>query len=215
MSYSGWIRIYRKITQNGVYRDSYAVHLLLHLLLTANKEGMAKVSLRQLSKDLGMSPAIARRRLDKLRSNDIISCTPSRDGTEVTILNFVTYQQPKDEQPKEQPSEPPQQPQEPHSPHKNRSQCFRPPSVAMVAEYCQQRGNGIDPQAFVDFYISKGWMIGKNKMKDWKAAVRTWEQKRKKDGTYKQTASQYQYQEGAKAIQALLQRGAKKHGFEI
>ena len=36
-------------------------------------------------------------------------------------------------------------------------------------------GNGIDAQAFVDFYASKGWMIGKNKMKDWKAAVRTWE----------------------------------------
>ena len=37
------------------------------------------------------------------------------------------------------------------------------------------RHNNVDPEKFVDFYAAKGWMIGKNKMKDWKAAVRTWE----------------------------------------
>ena len=52
---------------------------------------------------------------------------------------------------------------------------FIPPTVDEVASYCQERGNGIDPEAFVDFYASKGWMVGKNPMKDWKAAVRTWE----------------------------------------
>lgn len=50
-----------------------------------------------------------------------------------------------------------------------------PPTVDEVAAYCQERGNGLDPEAFVDFYASKGWMVGKNLMKDWKAAVRTWE----------------------------------------
>ena len=47
----------------------------------------------------------------------------------------------------------------------------------MVRAYCQERGNKVDPQAFVDFYESKGWMVGKNKMKNWKAAVRTWVRK--------------------------------------
>lgn len=56
---------------------------------------------------------------------------------------------------------------------------FVPPTVEEVADYCRERGNGIDAQHFVDFYDSKGWMIGKNKMKDWKAAVRNWEQRRK------------------------------------
>lgn len=37
------------------------------------------------------------------------------------------------------------------------------------------RHNNVDPEKFIDFYSAKGWMIGKNKMKDWKAAVRTWE----------------------------------------
>lgn len=52
---------------------------------------------------------------------------------------------------------------------------FRPPTVDEVKAYCDERGNSVDAQSFVDFYESKGWMIGKNKMKDWKAAVRTWE----------------------------------------
>lgn len=52
---------------------------------------------------------------------------------------------------------------------------FVPPTVEEVQAYCIERGNRVNPDAFVDFYSAKGWMVGKNKMKDWKAAVRTWE----------------------------------------
>lgn len=52
---------------------------------------------------------------------------------------------------------------------------FRPPTTQEVKDYCEQRGNSIDAEYFVDFYASKNWMVGKNKMKDWKACVRTWE----------------------------------------
>lgn len=52
---------------------------------------------------------------------------------------------------------------------------FTPPSLEEVRDYCRERGNTVDPGKFIDFYESKGWMVGKNKMKDWKAAVRTWE----------------------------------------
>ena len=48
-----------------------------------------------------------------------------------------------------------------------------------MRDYCESRGNSVDPQAFVDFYESNGWRVGKNPMKDWRAAVRTWEAKRK------------------------------------
>ena len=50
---------------------------------------------------------------------------------------------------------------------------FYPPTLDEVKQYCEERKNNIDPMAFIDFYSSKGWMIGKNRMKDWKAAVRT------------------------------------------
>lgn len=56
---------------------------------------------------------------------------------------------------------------------------FSPPSVEEVRQYCEERNNGIDAERFVNFYESKGWMVGKNKMKDWKASVRTWEKMNK------------------------------------
>ncbi len=59
---------------------------------------------------------------------------------------------------------------------KKKASAFRPPTVEEVKEYCYQRGNNVDPVRFVNFYASKGWYVGKNKMKDWKAAVITWEQ---------------------------------------
>ena len=61
---------------------------------------------------------------------------------------------------------------------KKKSDRFTPPSLEDVQNYCLERNNSVDPQAFIDFYASKGWMVGKNKMKDWKAAVRTWERNR-------------------------------------
>lgn len=54
---------------------------------------------------------------------------------------------------------------------------FKPPTVEDVSKYCLDRGNSIDPEAFIDFYTARGWLIGKNKMKDWKAAIRTWERR--------------------------------------
>lgn len=60
---------------------------------------------------------------------------------------------------------------------------FSPPSVEDVAAYCQERKNGIDADAFVDYYSARAWMLGKTKMKDWKAAVRTWERNRKGGGS--------------------------------
>lgn len=68
----------------------------------------------------------------------------------------------------------------------SKRKCFAPPTVEEVRAYCQERGNNIDSQRFVDFYESKGWFVGKNKMKDWKAAVRNWES-RDKQNTPKQS----------------------------
>jgi len=54
---------------------------------------------------------------------------------------------------------------------------FKKPTLDEVKEYCEERNNGIDAETFINFYESKGWMVGKNKMKDWKACIRTWEKK--------------------------------------
>ena len=52
---------------------------------------------------------------------------------------------------------------------------FKPPSIEEVQAYCLERNNSVNAQRFIDHYTSNGWMVGKNKMKDWKAAIRTWE----------------------------------------
>ena len=58
---------------------------------------------------------------------------------------------------------------------------FIPPSVDEVRTYCTERGNGVDAERFVDYYTARGWLAGKSKMKDWKAAVRTWERNDRED----------------------------------
>lgn len=63
----------------------------------------------------------------------------------------------------------------PISPKGEKQKRFVPPSLDEVHAYCKERNNRVDPQRFIDHYTSNGWMVGKNKMKDWKAAVRTWE----------------------------------------
>ena len=75
---------------------------------------------------------------------------------------------------------------------------FQPPSVDEVEAYCKERGNSVDPQNFVDWYTANGWKVGKNPMKDWKAAVRTWERstvkKETKSPSKYMTAEEYNKQ---------------------
>ena len=73
----------------------------------------------------------------------------------------------------------------------NNKKTFTPPSVSDVSDYCTLNGYGIDPESFVDFYASKGWMVGKNKMKDWKASVRTWVRSQRQESTAKGSKNQF------------------------
>ena len=94
------------------------------------------------------------------------------------------------EQNPEKPTETEQNPEKPYIKDKNKdidkekeknsNRRFTPPSIQEVTDYCLERGNGINPQAFIDFYASKGWKVGSQPMKDWRACVRTWEQRERK-----------------------------------
>lgn len=65
----------------------------------------------------------------------------------------------------------------PESTPQKKTSRFIPPTEEEVKQYCLENGYTLDTQRFVDFYECKGWMVGKNKMKNWKAAVRTWARK--------------------------------------
>ena len=64
-----------------------------------------------------------------------------------------------------------------------------PPTLEMVKEYCLERGNSVDAEKFYDFYESKGWFVGKDKMKDWQASIRTWERSDKSVTSKSKTVS--------------------------
>ena len=64
---------------------------------------------------------------------------------------------------------------------------FTPPSLEDVQAYCLERNNNVDAERFIDYYQSNGWMVGRNKMKDWKSAVRTWEKNNYSNPPKKQT----------------------------
>ena len=66
-----------------------------------------------------------------------------------------------------------------------KSKRFAKPTLDEVQTYCQERQNNVDPESFVDFYESKGWKVGNQPMKDWKAAVRTWERRDNNRQRYK------------------------------
>ena len=60
------------------------------------------------------------------------------------------------------------------------------PTIEEIKSYCRERNNQVDPQSFLDHYTSNGWMVGKNKMKDWKASARTWEKRKFENVTKRQ-----------------------------
>ncbi len=73
----------------------------------------------------------------------------------------------------------------------NKGTSFKKPTVNDIKEYCLWRNNGIDAETFFDFYESKNWLIGKNKMKDWKACVRTWEKRQNKTNNNNTTSHRH------------------------
>lgn len=73
---------------------------------------------------------------------------------------------------------------------KDKAKRFIQPTISEVTAYCLERNNSVDPARWIDHYTSNGWKVGKNPMKDWKAAVRTWENKTQDSRTFKSNADQ-------------------------
>ena len=90
---------------------------------------------------------------------------------------------------------------------------FTPPSLEEVKVYCDERSNGVDPQAFIDFYTSKGWKIGKETMKDWQAAVRTWERRESQQPRKKQYTTKEEYRPPTKINSSALEQIKRDFGL--
>ena len=178
----GWIKLHRQILEWEWYSDNNCFRLFLHLLLKDNhkekrfkgielKVGSIVTSRDLLARETGLSSQQIRTALTKLISTNEITSVTSSQGTIIQIVSYEKYQVSTNEITNGQPTS--NQQSTTNNNVKNEKK-FIIPTFNDVLEYCMQNNLDVDGVKFINFYESKGWMVGKNKMKDWKAAIRTW-----------------------------------------
>lgn len=217
MANEGYIKLYRRMMKWGWYTDTPTKCVFLHLLFLACYEpcyfkgvhlepGQTVSSIRQIATDTGLTVKQVRTAINHLKETQEVAQSPYWKFSVFTVNNYNDYQCTGTDEGK-------QRAQEGHSEgtlpniKKNKevkntpynppqgdegvsvSKRFVPPTPEEVNTYCRERNNGIDGSEFCDFYTSKGWKVGKNPMKDWKAAVRTWERSRKQNAPQPKTES--------------------------
>ena len=149
------------------------------------ERGSFITSLENLSEETGLTIQQVRTGLKKLKSTQCLTSKGQAKYSVITVINYSGYQncntidnkQVTTTNNKEQVNN--KTNLKVSLGKKSSSKKFIPPQLSAVECYCKERNNGIDPQKFVDFYEARGWMYGKTKIKDWKAAVRTWEHQEK------------------------------------
>jgi hypothetical protein len=130
--------------------------------------------------------------LRRLREATMIETTKATRGVIVTVCNYSEYQNPKNYEGNAEGNT-----KETKGLHykqegkegKNKPIKTIPPKLEDVISYCGERSNAVDAHKWFDHYTSNGWLVGKNKMKDWKAAVRTWERNTNLQGQPKPKAN--------------------------
>jgi hypothetical protein len=184
---SGWIKLHRQITDWEWYDDHNTFRLFIHLLLKANHKersyrgttievGCIMTGRELLSKETGLSVQQIRTCLERLKLTNEITIKSDKQGTIIQVVKYKDYQVLTNELTTNQPTSNQQVTTNKNdNKEKNDNNTFKPPTADDVKSYCLERNNFVNAETFIDFYESKGWMVGKNKMKDWKACVRTWE----------------------------------------
>ena len=195
MNPNGFICLYRQITQWEWYKNPNTFRLFIHLLLMANytdgrfegeiiRRGEFVTSLPSLADQTSLTIQQARTALDHLKSTGEITDRKTNRYRVITIVNYDRYQldnrQNNSQSTGDQQTD--QQQYKKDKKDKNNiillsknKERFTPPTADDIRTYCEEIGfYGFDAELFIDYYESRGWMIGKNKMKSWKAAVRTW-----------------------------------------
>lgn len=194
----GFILLHRKILKDWEWYSNINDRIVfIHCLLRANWEdgwfegvkiprGSFATSYKNLAKEVGISVHQLRTSLEHLKMTNNVAHETNKQFSIITIKNYNKYQvggTPNDnrvanewqtsgnniiknnkENNKESISK--------DIPKK----VFVKPTIQEIIDYCKERNNNVIPEKFYNFYESKGWYVGKNKMKDWKACVRTWEQ---------------------------------------
>ena len=192
----GFIILWRKMFDWEWYGDATMVGFFVHLLLRANhapqkwkgqiiERGQFVTGRLSLAKETGLSQQTVRTLTTKLKSTNEITIKSTSKYSIFTIVKYGDYQKIKKNQPTNQPSIQPTTNQQLttnnniNNENKYREGHFVPPSLEELSTYIQVNGYEVNPDQWLAFYESKGWLVGKAKMKSWKASVRTWAIKNK------------------------------------
>ena len=196
---AGFILLHRQITDWEWYQNPNTFRVFLHILLKANytdgrfegkeiKRGELVTSLPSLAEQTRLSIRQVRVALDHLILTGELTSKAYSKYRVITVVNYDKYQN-NDRQDDSQMTGKRQaddrqmtgkrqqynKDNNVKKEQRNNHQIFIIPTVDDIEAYCEEKGiYGFDAQRFVDHYTSNGWMIGRNRMKDWRAAIRTW-----------------------------------------
>jgi len=180
---SGWIKLHRQILDWEWYSDNNAFRVFMHLILKANHKekrykgielncGSVITSRDILSMETGLSVQQIRTALNKLKSTNEITIETSSKGTIIQLVSYAKYQLSTNESTNEQPTN--NQQVTTNNKEKKERSIFKAPSLEELNAFCLENNLELNASDFLNYYDSNGWMVGKNKMKDWKATVRRW-----------------------------------------
>lgn len=196
---SGWISLHRRIREHWIWQDPVKLKWWIDILLTVNhedkkvnigmrliecKRGQTVMSLRNWADRWKVSRDSARNFLELLKKDGMITTENLTNTTRITVCNYEDYQgglrtdqtlSKRKANAKQTPADTNNNDNNDNNSIVNKSARFSPPTIEEIKDYCVKRNNSVDANIFFDFYESNGWLVGKNKMKDWKASVRTWE----------------------------------------
>lgn len=199
---NGRIAIDRQIMEWEWWGDLNVFRLWMVILMLANwqdkkwqgqviKRGSFVTSYASLADASGLSIQQTRTAINKLKSTGEIEQVSTNKYQIIIVVNYEKYQEnfgsannqitDNQQSNNNQSTNNQQQLNKDNKENKGNKEIkggrFTPPTLQEVESYIEEKGYHIDAESFIDFYESKGWMVGKNKMKDWKASVRTWEKR--------------------------------------
>lgn len=202
----GWVKLHRQILRNPIFQNDKLFRVFIYLLLSARhtdgdqligdtivplKSGQWATGRIAISRDTGLTQQNVRTALNKLEKLNILTIKPTTKFSVFSIVNWEKYQQDNQQVTNSQPTSNQQVTTNKNGNNdKNEKEAasrFKKPTeedlISYFNEYCSTGNFEIkfgEHQRFYDFYESKNWYVGRNKMKDWKAAVRNWLSKHKK-----------------------------------
>lgn len=196
---NGWIKLHRQIIEWEWFKEHETFKLFMFLLLKANhKEGAWQgVSInrgqiltgrKKLSEATGLSEQSVRTSLKRLKNSGEIEVLPTNKNSLITLVNYDIYQGEDDSptsdltnnQPATNQQSTSNQPATNHKQECNNNKNvkkvsrFVKPTREEIVEYIVEKQYFIDPDRFINHYESNGWKVGKNPMKNWKAALSNW-----------------------------------------